>query len=161
MNRREPTAKGIRIGVNPSGPTDHQVPVLLVSTPDGKKRGVLFAYACHNTTLTGDFYELSGDYAGVAAAKLEAEYPETTARSFSQNPDPRNTVELAEQHGMELAAEVDRVLSGSMTGLSGSLRTSYVVTRLKFAPLQLQVLASTRRKLPPRIPWISASVYPL
>ncbi len=139
INRREPTAKGIRIGVNPSGPTDHQVPVLLVSTPDGKTRAILFAYACHNTTLTGDFYELSGDYAGVAAAKLEAEYPETTALFLQlcggdQNPNPRNTVELAEQHGVELAAAVDRVLGGPLTRLSGSLRTSYVVTRLKFAP---------------------------
>jgi len=69
MNRREPTAKGIRIGVNPSGPSDHQVPVLLVASPDGQRRAILFAYACHNTTLTGDSYELSGDYAGVAAVK--------------------------------------------------------------------------------------------
>lgn len=139
MNRREPTAKGIRIGVNPSGPSDHQVPVLLVASPDGQRRAILFAYACHNTTLTGDSYELSGDYAGVAAVKLEAEYSGTTALFLQlcggdQNPYPRNTVELAEQHGVELAAAVDRILGGSMTRLSGSLRTSYVVTRLKFAP---------------------------
>jgi hypothetical protein len=139
MNRREPSAKGIRIGVNPSGQTDHQVPVLLVAAPNGRKLAILFAYACHNTTLTGDFYELGGDYAGVAAAKLEAEYPETTALFLQlcggdQNPNPRNTVELAEQHGMELAAVVDRILGGPLTPLNGLLRTSYVVTRLKFAP---------------------------
>jgi hypothetical protein len=139
MNRREPTARGIKLGVNPTGPADHQVPVLLVSTPDGKKRAILFAYACHNTTLTGDFYEISGDYAGVAVAKLEAQYPETTALFLQlsggdQNPNPRNTVELADQHGAELAAAVDRVLGGPLTRLGGLLRTSYVVTRLKFAP---------------------------
>ena len=139
MNRREPTAKGIRLGVNPSGPSDHQVPVLLVAAPDGKKRAILFAYACHNTTLTGDFYELSGDYAGVAAAKLEAEYPGTEALFLQlcggdQNPNPRNTVELADQHGVELAAAVDRVLGGPLAALNGPIRTSYVVTRLAFAP---------------------------
>jgi hypothetical protein len=139
MNRREPTATGIRLGVNPSGPSDHQVPVLLVATPDGKKRAILFAYACHNTTLTGDFYELSGDYAGVAAAKLEAEYPGTAALFLQlcggdQNPNPRNTVELADQHGVELAAAVDRVLGGPLAALNGPIRTSYVVTRLAFAP---------------------------
>jgi neutral ceramidase len=139
MNRREPTAKGIRIGVNPSGPTDHQVPVLLVSTPAGKKIAILFAYTCHNTTLTGDFYELSGDYAGVAAVKLETEYPGTTALFLQlcggdQNPYPRNTVELAEQHGGELAAAVDRVIGGRLASLKGTIRTSYVVTSLAFAP---------------------------
>ena len=73
MNRREPTATGIKIGVNPSGPTDHAVPVIKVAGPDGHLRAVLFAYACHNTTLNGDFYEVSGDYAGFAEARLEGE----------------------------------------------------------------------------------------
>ena len=140
MNRREPTAKGIKIGVNPSGPSDHRVPVLLIAAPDGTKRAILVGYACHNTTLTGDFYELSGDYAGVATAKLEAEYPGATALFVQlcggdQNPNPRNTVELAEQHGAELAAAVDRVLSGTLVEPEGTdPRASYVVTRLAFAP---------------------------
>lgn len=139
MNRREPTAKGMKIGVNPSGPSDRQVPVVLVASPDGKTRAILFAYACHNTTLTGDFYELSGDYAGVAAAKLEAEYPGAAALFLQlcggdQNPYPRNTVELAEQHGAELAAAVDKALGGRMAAVNGTMRTSYIVTRLKFAP---------------------------
>jgi neutral ceramidase len=138
INRREPSARGIRLGVNPSGPSDHRVPVLLVAAPDGKKRAILFGYACHNTTLTGDFYELSGDYAGVATAKLEAEYPGAAALFLQlcggdQNPNPRNTVELAEQHGVELAAAVDRVLGGPLAALNGSIRSSYVVTRLTFA----------------------------
>ena len=58
MNRREPGTSGIKIGLNPSGPSDHQVPVVLVAGPDGRKRAILFAYACHNTTLTGDFYQI-------------------------------------------------------------------------------------------------------
>ena len=42
---------GVRLGVNQKGPVDHDVPVLKVAAPDGKLRAVLFAYACHNTTL--------------------------------------------------------------------------------------------------------------
>ena len=71
INRREPTAQGFRIGVNPSGPVDHDVPVLKVAAPDGTLRAVLFAYACHNTTLGADIYQINGDYAGLAQAELE------------------------------------------------------------------------------------------
>src|ERR1700694_5529132 len=66
VNRREPTPKGVKIGVNPSGPTDPTVPVIRVTASDGSLKAILFAYACHNTTLTGQFYQLSGDYAGFA-----------------------------------------------------------------------------------------------
>jgi len=141
MNRREPTASGIKIGVNPAGPSDHQVPVLKVAAKDGHIRAIVFAYACHNTTLTGDFYEISGDYAGFAEAELEKQYPAATALFVAlcggdQNPHPRNTVELAEQHGQELAAEVRRVLNGALPPLRGRLRTSYLLTSLPCAPQQ-------------------------
>lgn len=138
MNRREPTPHGVKIGVNPAGPTDHQVPVIKVTAADGSVRAVLFAYACHNTTLTGDFYQLSGDYAGFAEAKLEADYPGATALFLElcagdQNPEPRSTLELAEQHGQELASEVKRVLGGHLHSMKGPIRDAYVVTTLPFA----------------------------
>jgi hypothetical protein len=70
MNRRSPTAQGYTIFSNADGPVDHDVPVLLVTTPDGKKtRAILFGYACHNTTL--DFYQFCGDYAGFAQQYIE------------------------------------------------------------------------------------------
>lgn len=139
MNRREPTVTGVRIGVNPSGPMDHQVPVLRIASPDGRVRAILFAYACHNTTLGGDIYQLTGDYAGYAEARLEADYPGASALFLSlcggdQNPNPRGTLALAEQHGESMAAEVRRVLSGPLTPLRGTLRTAYVMTTLPFAP---------------------------
>jgi hypothetical protein len=131
----------MRIGVNREAPIDHSVPVLKVAGPDGKLRAVLFAYACHNTTMTGEFYELSGDYAGFAESKLEAEYPGATALFLElcggdQNPYPRSTVALAEQHGEELAAAVQRVLGGELKRLTGPIRTAYVMTTLPFAPQQ-------------------------
>jgi neutral ceramidase len=139
MNRREPTAKGMRIGTNPSGPRDPDVPVIRVTAPDGRLRAVLFAYACHNTTLTGDTYRISGDYAGFAEARLERAHPGATAMFLElcgadQNPEPRGTVELAQRHGEQMAAEVDRVIGGKLQPLGGPVRAAYVVTSLAFAP---------------------------
>jgi neutral ceramidase len=139
MNRREPANGGIKIGVNPSGPTDHQVPVIKIAAPDGHIRAILFAYACHNTTLNGDFYEITGDYAGFAEAKLETDYPGSTVLFIAlcggdQNPNPRGTIELAELHGSELAAEAHRVLAGPLRPLRGPVRAAYLVTTLPFAP---------------------------
>ena len=139
VNRRQATARGMTIGVNPAGPVDHRVPVIRVAAADGRVRAVLFAYACHNTTLTGEFYQLSGDYAGVAEAQLEAEYPGATALFLQlcagdQNPNPRSTIELADQHGRTLAAEVERVLKGELRPLRAPVRAAWLVARLPFAP---------------------------
>jgi Neutral/alkaline non-lysosomal ceramidase, N-terminal len=59
-----------RRGPSRPGPTDHTVPVLKIAAPGGKLRAILFGYACHNTTLTAENYQLSGDYAGFAADEL-------------------------------------------------------------------------------------------
>jgi hypothetical protein len=139
MNRRHGTAKGVEIGVNSSGPVDHSVPVLRVASPDGKLLAILFAYACHGTTLTGDFYQIDGDYAGYAQADLEKSHPGATALFMilcagDQNPNPRGTLALAEQHGKTLADEVSRVIQGNMTPVRGPIRTAFVVTELQFAP---------------------------
>jgi neutral ceramidase len=103
-NRRQSAAAGVRIGVSHEGPVDHTVPVLKIADSAGRVRAILFAYACHNTTLTAEIYQLSGDYAGFAAAALEERHPGATALFMmlcgaDQNPNPRSTVELARQHG--------------------------------------------------------------
>jgi hypothetical protein len=139
VNRREPSPSGVKIGVNPDGPTDHAAPVLKVTAAGGKVKAILFGYACHNTTLTGEIYQLSGDYAGFAAAEIESKHAGATALFLmlcggDQNPNPRGTVELARKWGGELAAEVDRVIGGPMTALAGPIRASYRLTTLQFAP---------------------------
>lgn len=139
INRRQSAANAVRIGVNPAGPVDHAVPVLRVTSPDGKLRAVLFGYACHGTTLGADFYEIDGDYAGYAQAELETAHPGATALFMilcagDQNPNPRGTLALAKQHGQNLAREVSRVIQGDMTALSGPIRTAFTVTELQFAP---------------------------
>ncbi|HVX67298.1 MAG: neutral/alkaline non-lysosomal ceramidase N-terminal domain-containing protein [Acidobacteriota bacterium] len=139
MNRREPRANGITIGVNPQGPRDPAVPVLKIAGEDGTLRAVLFGYSCHNTTLTGEFYKISGDYAGFAQSAVEAAHPGATAMFLQlcagdQNPSPRSTLELAEKHGRTLAAEVDRVMAGGMRRVEGPLRTAFRVIEPEFAP---------------------------
>jgi hypothetical protein len=138
MNRREKTATGFKIGVNPAGPTDKSVPVLRINDPSGKLRAVVFGYACHNTTLTDKVMTLSGDYAGFAQAALEESHPGATALFVTgcagdANPEPRGTIELGRRHGRALAAAVGAVLDGDMQPLTGSLRAAYLETTLRFA----------------------------
>ncbi len=138
VNRRVATKKGMAIGVNPSGPVDPDVPVIKVEAADGAVIAILFAYACHNTTLTGQFYQISGDYAGFAQIELEKAHPGAVAMFMmlcgaDQNPSPRSKLELAEQHGKTLATEVDRVLSAPLTPVKGMLRAAFSNIELDFA----------------------------
>lgn len=139
INRRQSTPKGVIIGENPAGPTDPDVPVLKVAGPDGKLRAALFGYACHNTTLGGHFYKITGDYAGFAQIAVEKANPGATAMfvmlsGADQNPTPRGTIELAEQHGAALAAEVNRVLAEKLERVRGPVRAAFQIIELGFAP---------------------------
>ena len=139
INRRAPTASGVKLGVNTNGPVDHSVPVLRVTAPDGALRAVLFGYGCHNTTLGGDFYEINGDYAGHAQAEFERSHPGVTALFLmlcggDQNPNPRGTVSLAEQHGHALATEVERVVGTELHAVRPPIRTASETIQLDFAP---------------------------
>lgn len=156
INRRELTPKGMRIGLNPSGPTDPEVPVLRVTAPDGTLRAVLFGYACHNTTLVAEFYRLSGDYAGFAQLAVEQAHPGITAMFIElcgadQNPNPRGKIELAEQHGKALAAEIDGVLSGKLKPVRGPVRAAFQVIELRFAP---HTRDTFEKRLNDSNPWI-------
>ncbi|MBZ2179594.1 MAG: neutral/alkaline non-lysosomal ceramidase N-terminal domain-containing protein [Acidobacteriota bacterium] len=139
VNRRVLTPTGVKGGVNPAGPVDQDVPVLRVAGVNGQLLGVLFGYACHNTTLGGDLYKINGDYAGFAQANFEAAHPNATAMFMllcgaDANPNPRSTVALAEQHGASLAKEVTRVLAGKLTPVTGHLRSAFHTAELAFAP---------------------------
>jgi len=138
MNRRQRTSKGIKLGANPAGPVDRDVPVLRVATPEGKLRAVLFGYACHNTTVGGDGYQIHGDYAGFAQLDLEKALPGTTAMFLQlcgadQDPYPRKKLEYAVQHGKTLADAVERVLAGTLRPVHPAIRTAFEVIRLDFA----------------------------
>jgi len=136
MNRRLKTDGGFVIGLNPDGPVDHDVPVLRVDTPEGKLQAVLFGYACHNTTL--DFFQFCGDYAGFAQEYLEESHPGTAALFVAgcggdQNPYPRRTLELAQQHGRALANGVEAALISPPRPIQGPLRLALDEVTLELA----------------------------
>jgi len=144
VNRRESTPQGFRIGVNPSGPVDHNVPVMEITDPTGKPRAILFGYACHNTTLTGSFLKVSGDYAGFAQLELERRYPGATAMFMmlcggDQNPNPRSTLEYAQSHGQQLAEAVVRARGEEMRSIQPRIRTAHKEVKLHFAEHRKQV----------------------
>jgi len=137
MNRRLPTEKGYQNSPYPDGPVDHDVPVLRIERPDGTLRAVLFGYACHNTTL--GLYQFCGDYAGFAQQYLEESHPGTTALfvigcGADQNPYPRSTLELAQQHGRTLATAVEAALLPKPRPVAGPLRGALAEVALDFAP---------------------------
>jgi hypothetical protein len=138
VNRRELTPNGVRIGVNRDGPVDPDVPVLRIESPSGHLRGIVFSYACHNTTLTGEFYQFSGDYAGYAQATLEKAHPGALALFMMGcgadiNPYPRSNLELAVRHGEDLAGAVERVLASPLPLVRGPLQLAFERVMLPLA----------------------------
>ncbi len=139
INRRENPEKEAparRAAGTLKGPADPRVPVLAVRTADGVLRALLVSYACHNTTLS--FYQWHGDYAGCAQAELEQRHPSATVFfaigcGADINPNPRGTVELAEQHGKALADAADRALAGKLTTVTGAFSSALEDITLTFA----------------------------
>ncbi|MGD0011891.1 MAG: neutral/alkaline non-lysosomal ceramidase N-terminal domain-containing protein [Terriglobia bacterium] len=137
MNRRARTKEEIAIGVNKEGPVDHDVPVLRVDDKHGKLRAFVFGYACHNTAAR-DLMQLHGDYAGFAEACLENHHPGAMALFIAgcggdANPFPRGTIELARQHGEELAGAVEKLLVRGLQSVSGPLKSAYEEFPVAFA----------------------------
>jgi hypothetical protein len=73
INRRQPTARGTALGVNPRGYADRTVPVLRVETPQGKIM-CLFGAAWHGVTVEPEL-KINGDYAGYCAGVCGGEDP--------------------------------------------------------------------------------------
>ncbi len=151
-NRRKPSPTGFQNAEYPEGPTDHELPLLRVTSLDGKLRAVLANYACHCTT--SGFNKVHADWAGSAQLAIEKANPGTIALiaigcGADQNPYPRGTYALADQHGQSLADEVTRLLKEA-----------------KFTELRGPITAVTKRielpfdKLPTRAEWEAAAKKP-
>jgi neutral ceramidase len=125
-------------GVNPDGPVDHSLPVLRITDPEGKVLGVVVGYACHCTTIGGEFNKVCGEWSGYAAEEIERDNPGATALvvigcGADANPEPRGGPDVAKRHGTAVAREVARVLTGSLTPLPGKVDTAYRLIDLPFA----------------------------
>jgi hypothetical protein len=128
-NRRQFTAKGVILGINPEGLTDRTVPVLRIDRPDGSVSAIVFGYACHCTTA-GAAYEVSSDWAGYAQEAVERAYPGATALFITgcggdANPYPRGNEAFSRVHGLQLGGAVARVLSEPITTVTGPIRAAY------------------------------------
>jgi hypothetical protein len=139
LNRRELTAKGIKLGKNPTGPTDEGVPILRVQNAGGKPLAIVFGYACHNTTLRPDMMKIAADFAGYAQDKIEADNPGAlalfvTGCAGDADPHPFGTLEMAREHGAELGEAVKFVLDHPawLMTLTGPLRTTFTETTIRF-----------------------------
>lgn len=128
-------------GVNPDGPVDHTMPLLRVTAADGSLRAVFLSYACHCTTLDGNFNQVHGDWIGFAGEAIERDHPGALALiavgcGADANPEPRSKLDQARQHGEAIAAETTRLLSsGSLTPLSGPIQAQRETIPLVFGTL--------------------------
>lgn len=105
-------------GVTPDGPVDHALPVLRATDERGTLRAVFVNYACHCTTLSGPDNYVHHEWAGDAARRLEAAHAGAVALvalgcGADANPNPRGVPAVA-AHGEKVAAEVERLLAGTL-----------------------------------------------
>lgn len=133
--------KWVGFGVNPNGPTDPSLPVLTAVDPEGKVRAVLFGYACHCTTLGGEFNRICAEWAGYACDEIERQSPGAVALAIigcgaDANPEPRRNLDDARQHGAAAAAEVNRLLAAKsgLTALGGRIECKVRRLQLPLEP---------------------------
>ena len=117
----------VNFGVNPNGPVDHSLPVLRATDAAGKVKAVLFGYACHCTTLGGEFNKICGEWTGYACDEIEQQSPGAIALAIigcgaDANPEPRRNLDDAKQHGLAAGREVDRLVKSTLTPLPGRIR---------------------------------------
>ncbi len=124
MNRRLVyNGQWVDFGDNPSGPVDHDFPVMTVRDPEGKLRAVWFSYACHGVCWQAP--SVHGDWMGVAQERIEAAHPGAVAMvtiGCSGNINPLDIYFRGEDPvapGEEAAAEVERLLGQPMQPLVG------------------------------------------
>ncbi len=131
-------------------PADRSLPLLRIADAQGKLLAVVFNYACHNTTLRGNFTRIHGDWAGCAQEYIEADHPGAVALvtigcGADADPYPHGTVELCQQHGRQIADEVKRLLAGPLRPVRFPLVARSATLEIPFAPLppleELQTLA--------------------
>jgi hypothetical protein len=145
VNRR--VRKGVGdydFGANPGGVSDPDVPVLLVESPEGAPRAVVFTYACHCTSIRNGqegFYKYHPDYAGVAAEQIERRFPGSTAIFATGcageiDPQPQGGVKQAEVSGRAMAESIlAAVAKPRRREIGGPLRSLYREISLPLGPI--------------------------
>jgi neutral ceramidase len=130
----------VNFGVNPNGPVDQSLPVLRAIDAAGKVKAVLFGYACHCTTLGGEFNKICAEWAGYACDVIEQQSPGATALAIigcgaDANPEPRRNLDDAKQHGIAAGREVERLVKSTLTPLPGRIQGRFRKIELPLEPL--------------------------
>jgi hypothetical protein len=130
----------VNFGVNPNGPVDHSLPVLRATDAAGNVKAVLFGYACHCTTLGGEFNKICAEWTGYACDEIESRAPGAVALAIigcgaDANPEPRRNLDDAKAHGLSAGREVDRLVKSTLTPLPGRLTARLARIELPLEPL--------------------------
>ena len=144
-NRRRFDEEGRYRGMapNPDRYVDRTVPVLRIDAADGRLRGIVFGCACHAVTLGNNSNRLSGDYPSFARQYIERRFAGVETLFLQgcgadANPDPRATddqVQVVQQQGRSLGAEVCRVAEGELQPILGPLRVDFSRVDLPLKPV--------------------------
>ena len=126
-------------GAVPDGAVDHRLPLLRVTDAQHELLALVVNYACHNTTLRGNFVQIHGDWTGSAIRAIQADHPGviplvTIGCGADADPHPHGTVELCDQHGRALADEVNRLLAGPFQPLDPQLSSHHAVLEIVYQP---------------------------
>lgn len=156
VSRRKPDGKGgVAWKPDAGAPHDHEVPVLVVESPDGERRSVIFSYACHPTSRSGTL--IGGDYVCFACDHVEAVNPGTTsfflqgcAGDQKTRPvDPaadsfgHRSIEEIRDIGVLLGKSVARVLSSDATApLTGPISVRQEIIGLETEPIDMDLVRS-------------------
>jgi hypothetical protein len=130
----------VGFGVQANGPVDERLPVLVAKDVAGKPLAIVANYACHCTTLGGDFNQICGDWSGFAQEDIEHDFAGAVALltigcGADANPEPRGKLEFCRQHGRALADEVQRLLGGELKPVSGEPACRLTHVDLPLGPL--------------------------
>jgi hypothetical protein len=116
------------------------VDVLAVRDSRGQPFALLFAHACHPTTLGGENLQITADFCGYACDYVRSETDETVLPLFLQgcagniNPEPRSTFDDAQRHGIDLGAAALEALSDAEPLRSTELDFAETTIRLPLLP---------------------------
>jgi len=142
----------VGFGVNPNGPVDHSVPVLRATDSTGNVKAVLFGYACHCTTLGGDFMKICAEWTGYACDEIEKEAPGAIALAIigcgaDANPEPRRNLDDAKAHGAAAGREVNRLVKSTLTPLPARIQSRLRKIELPLEPLPTRAKIEDQTKV--------------
>jgi hypothetical protein len=143
----------VNFGVNPNGPVDHSLPVLTATDTSGKVKAVLFGYACHCTTLGGEFNKICAEWTGYACDHIEQSFPGALALGIigcgaDANPEPRRGLDDAKQHGLSAGREAARLAQTALPPLPGRIDARFRKLELPLEPTPSRATLQERTKLP-------------